>query len=215
MKIDNVTLSILANFSGFTDSIYVKPGNTLKIITRNKTVMGIAKVPLVFEKEFGIYSITKFLSTLTLLKDPEIQFFDKYFIISDINKTCKFYSATEDTIGTVPALPLTDKTGISFHVSSDNLVKIEKAASILGNSEIMFVGNGDSITLQTAVNNNPTSTSFAINLGNTDKTFKVVLSKENIRILLGNYDVAIYPRFAHFISENIQYFIALEASSTI
>ena len=214
MKIDNVTLAVLKNFSGFTDSIFIKPGNTLKIASKNKGVCGIARVPLTIEKEFGIYSISKFLSTLSLFKDPNINFYDKYFTISDDNKTAKFYSATEDTIGKVRDIPIKTAPSVSVNINQANLTEIDKAASILGHTEIHLVGDGEFIYLQTAINSNPTGSSFSIKLGETTKKFKAIFSVDNLHIMAGNYSVDLYfPNISHFKGDNIEYYIVMADKS--
>ena len=212
MILDPVTLSVLKNFSSYYDAIYIKPGNELKIVSKHNTVMGIAKVPNTFDKEFGIYSISKFLGTLSLFKSPEIIFYDKYLTISDDHNTAKFYYASEDMAGKKSTVPTITDSSIQFQVTAANLSDIANAAGVLGHTDIRFCGDGENIYIQ-ASSSLLTSSSFSIKVGETDRKFMGVISTENLKIMPGDYTITMcIPQFVHFQGNNIEYYIVLNDS---
>jgi len=95
MKIDANTITILKNFAKINKSIIVNPGNVLRTISSGKTIMAKATVTTSFDKKFVIYDLDRFLSTLSLFNDPELSFKDTHVVISEGNKTTKYFYADE------------------------------------------------------------------------------------------------------------------------
>ena len=54
MKLSPETLALLKNFASISQSIHIKPGNSLKTVKGSRAVYGEATIPEKFEKEFGI-----------------------------------------------------------------------------------------------------------------------------------------------------------------
>jgi hypothetical protein len=79
MKLSTNTLSVLKNFSIINEGIYVKKGNVVETISKQKNILARAELPESFDNEFGIYDLNKFLGVISLQKDnPEIEFDDKH-----------------------------------------------------------------------------------------------------------------------------------------
>jgi hypothetical protein len=216
MKIDANTINILKNFAKINPSILIQEGNTLKTISSSKTIMAKANVPTEFGKRFAIYNLDRFISTLSLFNEPELNFNEKYVDISDSNKTTHYTYADESTIVKVPekeiSLPSVD---VSFRLTHDNLKDVERAAAVLQLPEIVVSGDGGKVHLQAADTKNPSGDVYSIAIGETDKTFKAVFKSENIKIIQGDYDVSICSRgISHFKGDAAEYWIAVESSST-
>lgn len=216
MKIDTNTVNVLKNFAKINPSILIQEGNTLKTISTSKTIMAKANVPTNFGKRFAIYNLDRFISTLSLFNDPELDFSEKYVNISDANKNTHYTYADESTITKAPekeiSLPSVD---VSFRLTHDNLKDVERAAAVLQLPEIVVSGDGSKVYLQAADTKNPSGDIYSIAIGETDKTFKAIFKSENIKIIQGDYDVSICARgISHFKGNEAEYWIAVESSST-
>lgn len=216
MKIDTNTINVLKNFAKINPSIVVQEGNTLKTISPSKTIMAKANVTTDFDKRFAIYNLDRFISTLSLFNDPELDFNDKYVKIYDSNKSTHYTYADESTIIKTPEkeikLPSID---VTFKLTNDNLKDVEKAAGVLGLPEIVVVGDGKLINLQAADSKNPSGDVYSIEIGTTNKTFRAIFKSENIKIIPGDYEVNICSKgISCFKGKEAEYWIAVEQSST-
>lgn len=216
MKIDVDTVNVLKNFAKINPSIVVQEGNVLKTISPTKTIMAKAKVKTDFAKRFAIYNLDRFISTLSLFVDPELKFGDKSVDISDNNRKTHYVYADENTVTKAPDreinLPSVD---VTFKLTNDVLRDVEKAAGVLGLPEIVVVGDGQNISLQAEDVKNPTGDVYSVVIGASDKVFKAVFKAENIKIIPGDYEVSISSKgISHFSHEDVEYFIAVESTST-
>jgi hypothetical protein len=216
MKIDTNTINVLKNFAKINPSIIIMEGNTLKTISPSKTIMAKANVTTQFDKRFAIYNLDRFISTMSLFQNPELHFTDRYVHISDNQKETKYTYADEATIAKAPEKELTlPSIDVSFRLSNENLKDVEKAAGVLGLPEIVIFGDGSKVYFQAADTKNPSGDIYAIETGETDKTFKAIFKSENIKIIPGDYDVSISSRgISHFKGTEAEYWIAVESSST-
>jgi len=216
MKIDTYTVNVLRNFAKINPSIIVQEGNTLKTMSPNKTIMAKAHVTTDFSKRFAIYNLDRFLSTLSLFNNPELNFGDRFVTISDDNKTTNYIYADEATVAKAPEkeinLPSVD---VSFFLTNENLKDVEKAAGVLQLPEIVVSGDGSKVYLQAADTKNPSGDIYSITIGETDKVFKAIFKSENIKIIPGEYEVSICSRgISLFKGAEAEYWIAVESHST-
>ena len=58
MNFSNETLSVLKNFSTINPSIAFKPGQIVRTISPQKTIMAAATVPEDFDKSAAIYDVS-------------------------------------------------------------------------------------------------------------------------------------------------------------
>jgi len=216
MKIDTNTISVLKNFAKINPSIIVQEGNVLKTMSTNKTILAKANVNTNFGKRFAIYNLDRFLSTISLFNNPELNFGEKSVEISDETKKINYTYADESTIAKAPEkeinLPSVD---VIFKLTNDNLKDVEKAAGVLQLPEILVSGDGVNVYLQAADSKNPSGDVYSVAIGTTDKTFKAIFKHENIRIIPGDYEVSISSKgISNFKGAEAEYWIAVEQSST-
>ena len=137
MKISPSTISILQNFQSINPSIILDKGNVLRTISPVDSIFAKAELVDEFPRQAGIYSLTKFLGILSLNGDSEVEFLDKYILITQGKSKIKYSYCAPEMIKSPPAsdieLPSKD---ISFDLSAEILQKLIKAMSILGFSEI-------------------------------------------------------------------------------
>lgn len=220
MKLSESTLSILKNFSSISPSIIINEGDVLKTIDVNKTVFAIAKLDEEFPGNACIYDVGRFLSVLSLYKEPEIEFHDEHFIIKDGRKKTKYTYAPRSMVTALPtkdiALPSEE---VVIELAWEDIENVVKACSRLGLTDIAFSGTGGKCYLEAIKvnrdNSDASSDTFSIDLGvTTTDEFMFILRPERLKLIPQNYTVRISKAgISKFESEKVQYFIPGEKSS--
>ena len=218
MKLSKGTLDILKNFSNINQSICFKEGTELSTLSIQKNILSRANVEEKFPKSFAIYDLSEFLSGLTLFEDPEFSFDnDNYVIIKDRKNSSRYFFADPSTIVTPPEnkveLPSKD---VCFTVAWSDISNVIKAAAIYQIEDLAVVGDGSKIKLVVRDKKNDTSNSYAVDVGNTDKSFSFNFKVENLKLLPGDYQVVISKQNASLFRDanrDLEYLIALEPDS--
>lgn len=169
-----------------------------------------------FPSEFGIYDLNEFLGAMSLFEDPELTFGDKYVTIKQGGQSIKYFAASPEVL-VAPQKSITfPDAEINFNISATQLEMIRKTASVLRSEDVSIVGDGSSITAVVGDKKNATANSFSEPVGTTDKTFKVNLKVENLKMLPGDYSVSVsskkISRFKG--SGDLVYYVAVEADSS-
>lgn len=218
MKLDPKTITVLKNLSVINPSLLFKEGNVLDTMAPNKGIIAKAVVPDSFPKRFAIYNLTKFLGSMSLVTEPDLQFNDKYVKISGGNSTTINVTYTDEgSIITPPEKGLKEIIPtVTVSLTNKALSEVIKAAGVLQLPEIAFCGDGAQVTLQALNSKKPGSDSFSVVLDETDKVFKAIFKVENIiKIMPNNYEVRISDKgFSHLIGPDIQYWVSVEHTST-
>jgi len=222
MELSENTLNVLKNFSGINQNMMIRTGNTIKTISEARTVLATAHVSEEFPIDFGIYDLNEFIGVLNLVDTPRLAFKDEYVIVNDSTgrSKVKYFFSSEDTL-TTPQKDLNmPETNVKFTLTNDTMNKIKRAASTLGHDEVSISGQDGVLSLSVVDSQNMTSNAFSIDVdGDFDKdaVFNFILSINNLKILPGDYEVAISSKlisqFSHT-SLDVKYWIALEKSST-
>ena len=219
MKISDKTISLLKNFSNINQSLMFKSGNKIRTISVMKNIFAEATISESIPKNFGIYDLNQFLNGISLHPDPELVFnSDSHLVIKGGGNTTKYYFADPSIIVTPPEKTLTLPTeDVCFNLSSEQLDKLIKAASVYGLEDISAIGDGNTINLLVRDKENSSSNEFSINVGETESTFVFNFKVENMKILPGKYEVVVAaPKMAKFANTamDLVYYIALEPDST-
>jgi hypothetical protein len=86
---------------------------------------------------------------------------------------------------------------------------------VLKMPEIAVTGDSTAVYVEAIDVKNPSGDKFAIKVGDTPHTFKMIFKAENIKVISGDYNVAISSKgISHFAGDDVEYWIATEASST-
>ena len=216
MKLSKETMAIFKNFAGINSNLLLKSGNKLATISGQKNVMADVTVTETFP-DFGIYDLNEFLGAMTLFDDPDLNFQDKYVSIRQGTSNIKFYAA-EPSVLTAPQKAITfPDAEVNFTMSASMLTMIQKTASVLRAADVAIVGDGTNITVVVGDKKNATGNSFSEVVGTTDKSFKVNLKVENLKMLPGDYSVSVSSKkISRFqsTSTDLVYYVAVEADST-
>ena len=157
------------------------------------------------------------LGAMSLFEDPELDFSDKYVSISQGSMKIKFFAADASVL-VAPQKAITfPEAEINFNITADKLQMIQKTASVLRAADVSVVGDGSTITIVVGDKKNATGNSFSEPVGTTDKSFKVNLKVENLKMLPGDYEVSVSSKkISRFksTSSDLVYYVAVEADST-
>ena len=217
MKLSKETVGLFKNFAGINSNLLLKSGNKLATISAQKNVMADATVTETFP-DFGIYDLNEFLGAMSLFDDPELEFSDKVCKITQGNMSIKYYAADASVL-TAPTKAITfPEAEINFELSNQMLTMVQRTASVLKASDVSVVGENGQITLVVGDKKNATGNSFSEPVGTTDKTFKVNLKVENLKMIPGDYTVSVsskkISRFKSTTNGDLVYYVAVEADST-
>lgn len=216
MKLDNATLQILKNFSAINKNIMFKPGNVIRTISSTKSVLARATISQEFDKSFAVYDLSRFIGTLSLFNEPEIDVKDSHVVISEGNN--KFnYAVTDPSLIIVPPdreieLPSPE---VNCLITEEALNRVMKALSVSQLPEIAIVGKDGQILLQAVDTRGTTNDSFSVVVGETDARFRMVFRADCIKLIPGSYDVSISSKgLSHWKGASVEYWIAVESNSS-
>jgi hypothetical protein len=222
MKLSSNTMNVLKNFATINEGIFVKPGNVIETISKQKNILAKAELTEQFDKEFGIHDLNNFLAQLTLSKDtsPEIEIEDKNIIIKSLSgrSSTKYRKASKETILTPPDKKVNmDNSEINFTIQSPDFEWISRVASALGSPNIAFVSDGENLNVETYDLKDDSSHVNSTNLGKSQgKKYRMIFSSENLKLLPGEYSVIISSKgVGHFKNKNlpVEYWITTETGS--
>ena len=209
------TIEVLKNFCSINKSLVINPGNKLSTLSINKNILAYADVEESFDSQMSIYDLGVFLGGLSLFEQPTIDTSkDNFVTVSDRagrSKT-RFFYADPDIITQPPEkeieLPSVD---VKFRLDAATLQQLQRAASVYQLPDLCLYGDGTEMTLRVTDKKNETSNSYSVKVGDTEDTFCYCFKVENLKLLLGDYNVTLSKsNVALFQGEGIKYFIALE-----
>lgn len=217
MNLSKETLTLIRNFAGINGSIMLKEGNTLATISEGKNVMAMGTITESFPQDFGIYDLNEFLGAVGIFSNTVLDFKDKFVTISDGGTSkIKYFAAGEGIVKAAPATIKFPDPDVEFNLTHDQLAMILKTSSALKAGDVSIQGDGTTLRVVVSDKKNATSNAYQVDLGATDQTFKANLKVENLKMLPGDYNVAISSKkISRFRSTavDLTYYVAIEADS--
>ena len=220
MQVSNETIEVLKNFAGINPNIVISPGQKLKTISEAKNIMAEADITEDFPLEFGIYDLNEFLSVLSLVDNPQLDFDESFVKVTNGGLNVKYFYSEKDILTTPQKDINMPECEVQFVLDNDTLNKLRSAATALGHTEVSVTPGDGVLTLSVVDNENATSNAYSIDVPYTSKPdtpFTFVINIGNLKIIPGDYEVSISSKL---ISEfknkevNVRYWIALEKTST-
>ena len=216
MQLSKNTLAILANFATINQNILIKTGNVLNTRTVAKNIYVESTVEEDFEQEFGVYNLSQFLGIIGLFSDPTYELSKNSVTISQgKNKVQYLFAAPEvlDFPDKAIKMPATDA---SFELSEEDLKSLLKAGAVLSATDLLIAGDGQLITCTVLDPKNPSSNTFAVEVGTTDRVFSGYIKLESLKLPSGIYDVMLSSKkITHFKNKTMSYsfYVANEKNS--
>jgi len=216
MNLDNETIAILKSFSAINPSIQFQSGNELKTISPTKTVLAKAKLKETIGSTFAIYDLSRFLGVISLFDNPQYTVSENTLTIESDGRKVNYTFCDPSTIMVPPDKELNiGDADIQFEMKKDHFNEVMKALGVMSLPDLVVVGDGSKVYLRATDTKNPSTDQYNIEVGTTDKSFNVVFRTENMKIMPNDYTVSISSKgISHFESEDIEYWIAIESSST-
>jgi len=213
MKLSEQTINILKNFATINPSLLVKPGNFLNTVAINRSIFAKCNVEEKFPKQFAIYDLPKFLGVVSLFKEPDLEFMKSQLRITSGRQSVNFTYAEPNTIVAPTSDTIKFPTAdVEFELSQEELQRLIRAAGILQLPHIVVTGDGSNVKVAASDAKNPTTDTFSVEVGTTNKEFSTVFKTENIlKLLSTNYNVKMTIKgLAQFTSDQVTYFVAAE-----
>lgn len=201
MKMSADTLMLLGNFASINQNIFIAQGNKIKTkaFSSNSLIVN-AEVEEVFPHDFAIYELSKFLTTINLFEDPELEFNEKNLQIQSNNTAATFAFSEPALIDGVKdydkeiRLPATE---LKFVIHDAQFKQILKSAKLFDAEEINIAsieGSKVRITAASSAISTANSNKFQVDL-DAPETFTEGISV-NIKLLWlnfmpGDYEVKI------------------------
>jgi hypothetical protein len=221
IKISPDTLNILKNFASINSNLHVKQGKTLITVSPSMTILAEATISEEFDTEFGIWDMAKFLSTISLFKDPEFEFNENFVTInsSGSKASVKYFYSDPQLLTKADKKINMPKEFVSFHLSSSDLASIIKAASVLQAPDMCVESCDSGVCIRICDKKDPTAHSWSLSVGENvnDLSFKFWFKVENLKMIQGDYDVQLAEkRVAKFNGSSVpvNYWVAMESDST-
>jgi hypothetical protein len=163
----------------------------------------------------AVYDLSRFLATLSLFDTPEVEFLDTKFSISSGRSRVNYTYAAESMIVVPPDRAISfPNAEVEVDVNWDDMQKVIRAASVLQLGEIAFKGDGEVVRLAAIDSKKPTAYVFDVIVGESGSVFEMIIKVENLKVMSKDYKVALSSKgMAHFKSDNVQYYIAIEKNS--
>ena len=213
MKLTAETIAILKNYATINQNIQFKEGNELSTISPQKNILTKAEITETIPKTFAIYDVNRLLGALSRLNDPDLSIGTDQLTAGNLKYT--FAEAAMLVLPPEKKLEVPNPE-IEFQMSKDDFESCVGMAQVLSLPELIVEGDGTTISLVAIDTSLPSSDKFPVEVGTTDKEFKMVFKIENMKLLSGDYRVAISSKgigeFTHKTSK-IEYWIATEQNS--
>lgn len=196
MKLSDKTRKILSNFAEINSGMLILEGQTQKTMNINRTLLATAVFDETFPKEFGIYSLPKFLSIMSLFKDPELTFGDKTVTFSegDVKAT---YTFCEPKLIMHPPKDREmelKNVKVAVEVSEEILSTLKKSVNVLSSPNLVLVGDGKEIKFIAKDTKNSSADTFVRKIGDTTEEFSYSFDMDHFNVIASSYDVQVDER---------------------
>lgn len=222
MQLSDQTINVLKNFAGINSNIVFRAGNELKTISVAKNILAKVTLEEDFPQEFGVYNLPEFLNVLSLVENPTLQFEKTHLTISDSTglRGNKYFYSDIEMLSAPSKDVIMPPADVKFTLDTDTLSRIKRASSVLGHDNISITPDGSNIKLSVVDKDDATSNSFFTYLTGEFEAgvdFNFIMNVNNLKVVNEDYVVSISKKLiSNFksVQSSIEYFIALEKSST-
>ncbi len=219
MKLSNETLEVLKNFASINMSVLLKPGNKVRTVSPQKTILAQATITETFPKECAIYDLNQFINTSAMFEDPEFDFNETSVKIKNGKAFATYGYASIETITTPPEKDITlPSIDVTFTIEKNAMAYALKAAGVMTLPEIALLGKDGIVSITAIDSRTDGGNVFNHPVGTSTMNYNMVFKVENLKLLPRDYDVTISAKgIANFKSKigDVEYWIATEQGSKI
>jgi hypothetical protein len=218
MKLSETTVSILKNFASINNGLVFKTGNQLRTIAASRALYAEANIAETIPQEFAIYDLNRLLGVLSLYKDAEVSFDEQNFIVSaGRSKTRIRFTDPKMVVAPPEGKSITIKGDVDLKkISQADLDWVDKIGTVLKCPYVVLTNNGEKVYMEVADVKGKIVDDSSLELEATHETpFKFVFKTENLKLLAGDYELALSPKgMARFTGTNVTYYAAFEQTSS-
>jgi len=221
VKISKRTLDILKNFSTINSGILVNEGNLLTTLSSTKNILAEARVDETFPRQFAVWDLNKFLGTVSLFKDPDFIFDENFVTVKSGGSSVRYYYCAQNLVTSTNKRITMPSAVVEFDLKAKDFAEVMKAASVLQVQHLCVRSSEDGSKIELAVvdKTDTTSNFYSLEVGDnsTGATFEFIFDVDNLKILPGDYSVAISQKIVScFTNKNepLTYWIALNGDSS-
>jgi hypothetical protein len=222
MELSDRTIQVLKNYAGINPNLVFQQGKEIKTISVAKNVLSKTTVEEEFPFEFGIYDLNEFLSVLSLVDRPNLKFEEKHVVVGDSTgrSRIKYFFSDPEMLTTPSKDIVMPECEVNFVLDTRTLSSLKSAASALGHTEISIRPSSGAVTLSVLDSKDATSNVFSVDVDGSypeGVDFNFILNVNNLKVVGEDFDVGVSSKLiSNFKSKqsNLEYFIALEKSST-
>jgi len=221
MKLPKQTIDVLNNFASINPNLVFNIGNGISTISDAKNIMASAQITETFEQSFGVYDLSEFLSALSLVEDPTLEFSDSYLTIQNQNTSIRYHYSSPEILTTPPTKKITmPSIDVTVTITDELIGKIKRASNALGHSNLAIAGENGKVVLAVMDPKNSTANTYSIILDENNsckEKFNFIVAISNLKIVPGDYTIEISSKLISHFKHNtlpVEYYIALEKDST-
>ena len=209
MKLSNRTLQLIKNFSLINESMVFKPGNVISTISSNMDSMARATITESFKQPFAIHKLGKFLGVVSLFRDPDLDFQEKFMRIKQEKEYVDYVYADPSLIISPGDKQIKmGETEIKFDLPFSVMNNVMKALHVLELPSIAVIGDRDTIKLGAVDKTNPSNNKYEIEVGTTEHDFCIVFKGEHLKLLPEDFTASISSKgIGHFKGTDVEYWI--------
>ena len=199
MKLSKETIDTLKKVYEVNQSVkFVEGENIIKVKSTDNTLLMHAPIDEEFPRDFHVYDLREFLSVLSIIQEPNLDFSDDKFmkvVSEDGKQKLRYLEADPQFVQSYtnkePKLPEIDFT---VEVTENQFSSVMKAAQTMKLENVGFVCDGENITLSAFNKNNgdnKTTNNFSVDLAEGDEVFQMFykIDSQNVGVLLGEGDL--------------------------
>jgi len=215
MKFEKQDIEVLENFATINSNMLFREGKEIRTISPAKNVFAVATINEEIPQQFAIFDLSNFLSVLSI-GEGELEFDDSHVVVTTAGGELNYYFSNPDLILAAPEKNIVLDQEFTFDLEAADITRLFKIGSLLSAPHLSITCKKGKVTMTLADRKNSASNSFKKVLGEHDHDFDIFVSFDTIKILPRNYTVSISKKkVLHFASENVQYWVSVDANSKI
>ena len=220
MKLSSDTINILKNYATINQNLMIKEGKEITTMSAMKNIMARADVEETFPHDIPIYDLDNFLTSLSLFKNPNLDFQGTYVNITEENNSntsLKYFYSDASVVTTPTAMITMPSNEVTFVLDSSTLSDIKKASAVIGSADLVLENSKGTPSLTVKDKKNDTANSYSRGVDTQGEgKFSFFFKVENLKLMDGKYTVQVSSKnISHMKNEStpIEYWIALEPES--
>jgi len=220
MKLSSDTINILKNYATINQNLMIKEGKEITTMSAMKNIMARADVEETFPHDIPIYDLDNFLTSLSLFKNPNLDFQGTYVNITEENNSntsLKYFYSDASVVTTPTAMITMPSNEVTFVLDSSTLSDIKKASAVIGSADLVLENSKGTPSLTVKDKKNDTANSYSRGVDTQGEgKFSFFFKVENLKLMEGKYTVEVSSKnISHMKNESnsIEYWIALEPES--